>query len=170
MHASLTLALDGGEWSASLTDRFTPGKRTTNTHWIGGWVGSRTGLDTVPKRKSLYCPCRESNPGPPASNLVNNSLIYLFTYLLTYLLHDAEYYSKSWLHSAYRKISCFLYGTRRFMTVFKNVRHWTPSRTSWIQFVPSIPISLRSSLMLSSHLRLGLPSGLLPSGLPTKTL
>jgi hypothetical protein len=30
--------------------------------------------------------------------------------------------------------------------------------------------SLRSSLMLSSHLRLGLPSGLLPLGLPTKTL
>jgi hypothetical protein len=27
------------------------------------------------------------------------------------------------------------------------------------------PISLRSILMLSSHLRLGLPSGLLPSGL-----
>jgi hypothetical protein len=35
---------------------------------------------------------------------------------------------------------------------------------------PSIPFSLRSILMLSSHLRLGLTSGLLPSGLPTKTL
>jgi hypothetical protein len=29
--------------------------------------------------------------------------------------------------------------------------------------------SLRSILMLSSHLRLGLPSGLFPLGLPTKT-
>jgi hypothetical protein len=41
--------------------------------------------------------------------------------------------------------------------------HWTPSWASRIQFAPSIPISLRSSLMLSSHLRLGLSSGLLPS-------
>jgi hypothetical protein len=35
---------------------------------------------------------------------------------------------------------------------------------------PIDPYSLRSILMLSSYQRLGLPSGLLPSGLPTKTL
>jgi hypothetical protein len=35
---------------------------------------------------------------------------------------------------------------------------------------PPNPVSLRSIFMLSSHLRLGLRSGLLPSGLPTKML
>jgi hypothetical protein len=62
------------------------------------------------------------------------------------------------------------YGTRKFITAFTKARHRTLSWTSWIQFAPSILISLRSILMLPSHLCLGLPSGLLPSGLPTKTL
>jgi hypothetical protein len=43
---ALTSALDGGEWSVSRLGRFTPG-----THWIGGWVGPRAGLDAVAKRK-----------------------------------------------------------------------------------------------------------------------
>jgi hypothetical protein len=36
--------------------------------------------------------------------------------------------------------------------------------------VYTIPSYLRSILILSSHLRLGLPSGLFPSGSPTKIL
>jgi hypothetical protein len=69
-----------------------------------------------------------------------------------------------------KKISCFLYGTQRFITVLTKARHWNLSRASRIQFAPTIRISLRFILMLSSQLRLGLRSGLLPSGLPTKTL
>jgi hypothetical protein len=61
---SLTSALDGGEWSASRPDRFTPRERSPGTHWIGGWVGPRTVLDAVVKRKipSLR---RESNSRTP---------------------------------------------------------------------------------------------------------
>jgi hypothetical protein len=47
----LTSALLGGEWSDSHPARFTQGERAPGTHWIGGWVGPRTGLDHVEKRK-----------------------------------------------------------------------------------------------------------------------
>jgi hypothetical protein len=57
MHIFLTSALVGGEWSASRPGKFTPG-----THWTGGWVGSRAGLDDVEKRNSL--PYLGSNSDP----------------------------------------------------------------------------------------------------------
>jgi hypothetical protein len=60
LHAFLTSALDGGEWSASHPGLFTPRERATGTHCIGGWVGPRTGLGTVVKRKIPLC--RDSNP------------------------------------------------------------------------------------------------------------
>jgi hypothetical protein len=43
---SLTSALDGGEWSVSHSNLFTPRERAPGTHWIGGWVGHRAGLFT----------------------------------------------------------------------------------------------------------------------------
>jgi hypothetical protein len=36
-----TMALDGGEWSASRPGRFIPGEGAPGTHWVGDWVGSR---------------------------------------------------------------------------------------------------------------------------------
>jgi hypothetical protein len=59
MH-SLTSAVDGGEWSALLFGRFSPRGRAPGTHWIGGWVGSRAGLNMVSKRK-IPSPRKESN-------------------------------------------------------------------------------------------------------------
>jgi hypothetical protein len=53
----LTSALAGGEWSASR-----PGRYTLGIHWIGGWVGSRTGLDAAEKRKFLILPGLELRP------------------------------------------------------------------------------------------------------------
>jgi hypothetical protein len=55
----------GTRWRlASRSFRFTHGERAPGTHWIGGWVGPRIGLDAVVKRKILYC--RRSNHGRPA--------------------------------------------------------------------------------------------------------
>jgi hypothetical protein len=49
----LTSTLVGGEWSASRPSHFTPGERAPGTHLVGGWVGLRTDLDDVEKRKFL---------------------------------------------------------------------------------------------------------------------
>jgi hypothetical protein len=43
----LTLAAEKGEWSASRPGRFTPCERASSAHWIGDWVGLRTGMDAV---------------------------------------------------------------------------------------------------------------------------
>jgi hypothetical protein len=59
------------------------------------------------------------------------------------------------------------YGTRRFITVFTRTLHWSLSWATSIQSILTHRISLRSSLILFTHLRLGLPSGLLPFGFPT---
>ena len=63
-----------------------------------------------------------------------------------------------------------LYRTRRFTTAFTSARHLSLSWARSIQSMPSHPTSWRSILILSSHLRMGLPSGLFLSGFPTKTL
>jgi hypothetical protein len=52
MH-SLTPVLDGGEWSASRSGRFTLRERALGTHWIGGWVGPRAVLDAMVKRNVI---------------------------------------------------------------------------------------------------------------------
>ena len=52
------------------------------------------------------------------------------------------------------------HGTRRFITALTSVRHLSVSLASPIQSIYPHPTSWRSILILSTHLRLGLPSGL----------
>ena len=61
------------------------------------------------------------------------------------------------------------HGTRRFITALTSLRHLSLSWASQIQSIYPHPTSWRSVLILSTHLRLGLPSGLFPSGFPQKT-
>ena len=68
-----------------------------------------------------------------------------------------------------KKFTAF-HGTRRFITALTSARQLSLSWASPIQSTYPHPISWRSILILSTHLRLGLPSGLFPSGFPTKTL
>jgi hypothetical protein len=57
-----------------------PWKRTAGTHWIGGYVGFRAGLDSVARRKILFL-YWESNPGPP----VCSQTLYWLSYPSSHL-------------------------------------------------------------------------------------
>ena len=57
-----------------------------------------------------------------------------------------------------------------FITALTSVRHLSLSWASPIQSIYPHPTSWRSVLILSTHLRLVLTNGLLPSGFPNKTL
>jgi hypothetical protein len=84
---------------------------------------------------------------------------------LTYLLHGAGFLlEKLTCLRLVKKFPAF-YGTPK-------VPHRTHKRPPPIPIHSSHPhpTSWRSLLTLSSHLCLGLPSGLLPSGFPTRTL
>jgi hypothetical protein len=62
IHVLLTSALVGGKWTVSRLSCFTPGERAPGNHWIGGWLGPRTGMDDVEKRKFLIMPRLEIGP------------------------------------------------------------------------------------------------------------
>jgi hypothetical protein len=58
--------LSGGDWSASHPGCFTPREKAPDTHWIGGGVGCRTGLDVLVKGiKSLLLPGIEPQSSSP---------------------------------------------------------------------------------------------------------
>jgi len=94
-------------------------------------------------------------------------ITFVFTYLLT-----------PWCRVLLEKLTGLqlvknfpaFYGTRRFITALTSVRHRSLSWARAIQSLYPHPTSWRSILILSTHLRLGLPIGLLPSGFPNKTL
>jgi hypothetical protein len=63
-----------------------------------------------------------------------------------------------------------IYGTRKFISVITRALHWSLSWAKSIQSIPSHPFYLKSILILSTHIRLGLPSGPFPSNFPTNIL
>jgi hypothetical protein len=122
----------------------------TNTYYITNLIGS--------------CPCVvyvASLKRTGRMRVVVCAIYYLLTPWSTVLL---EKLTGSQL---VKKFPGF-YGTRKFITAFTSTRHLSLSWARSIQSIPSHPTSWRSNLILSTHLRLDVPSGLFPSSFPTK--
>ena len=92
-------------------------------------------------------------------------------------LHFLVYFLTPWSRVLKKLTRCQLvkkfptfYGNQRFITVFTSARHLSLSWASWIQCIPPHTTCWRPILILSSHLRPGFLSELIPSRLPTKTL
>jgi hypothetical protein len=67
IHIFLISALAGGKRPATRPCRFTPMETDPGTHWLGGWVNPRAGLDDVVKWIFLTLPALELRPlGRPA--------------------------------------------------------------------------------------------------------
>ena len=93
--------------------------------------------------------------------------LYLFTYLIT--PRSRVLPEKLMRSQLVKKLPTF-YGTWNFIAAFTSVRHMSLSWARSIQSIPLYPTSGKSILILFSHLHLGLPSDLFPSGFYTKTL
>jgi hypothetical protein len=70
VHASLMLALDGSEWSASWLHCSHPRERASRTHLIEGWVVAIRNFDAVERRKSVALRTEFQFLGCPAHSLV----------------------------------------------------------------------------------------------------
>ena len=101
------------------------------------------------------------------NDILYTLVILTLQWLLTYSMEQ----SSSWEAKRFQLVKKFtkIYGTRRFITAFTRARHLSLSPATLILSINPHPTSWISILILSSHLRLGLPRGLLPLGFPTKS-
>ena len=111
----------------------------------------------------MSTPCDKSTPWIRTDKISLRILTYLLTPCCRVLLEKLTGLQLAKKFAAFHR-------TRRFFTALTTVRHLSLSWASPIQSIYPHPTSCRSILILSTHLHLCFPSGLLPSVFPTKTL
>jgi hypothetical protein len=150
----LTSALNGGEWSVSHYDHFTPAERAFGTHCKGGWVGPRYGLDAVKQRK-ISCPWRESKPGPAARSPIEQ---IIYAYGLTNISDIPSYMQ----HSFKTLFKSYYIYTMSLLNLFQTTMHTTCFDRQWSSsgvlklFVDSAVLAFCASNVLCvvpSHIR-----------------
>ena len=113
-----------------------------------------------------------------SSLLLTNNFFPNVTKIGTTNMNEVPYLLTPWCRVLLEKLTGLqlvkkfpvIHGTRRFIPALTSVRHLSLSWASPIQSIYPHPTSWRSILILSTHLRLGPPSGLFPPDFPTKTL
>ena len=158
-------------WAANVTPRPLYHRKRPGTHCIGGWVEPQGRSGRVQKI---------SHPSGLDPRTVKSVAVAIPTELSRPSGNRGSY-TTPWCRVLLEELTGLqlvknfpaFYGTRRFFTAFTSFRHPSLSWASPIQSTCPQLTSWRSILLLlllSTHLRLGLPSGLFPSGFPTRTL
>jgi hypothetical protein len=132
-----------------------PEERIPDTHYTGGWVGPRAGLDTEDRGKIL-CPCRGSNlVRPVVQSVVRHYTAWAtLAALRLYQLHKTRVHSwEANIHSVIQKIPNFLKPERLLLCLKEPVTEPTMS-------TPLYLVCLTFVLILSYHVSLGFLSGL----------
>jgi hypothetical protein len=92
-----------------------------------------------------------------------------FNALLSNWLSGAESFLRSCQSLRYKTIFPTLLATIKFTTVITRALHCSLCWARWVQAIPPHPIFLMPFLILSSHLRLVLPSSLFLLTFPSKS-
>ena len=126
--------------------------------WEANWFAASQEIPRISRNPKVHF--RTHKRPPPVSILGQPNPVHILTPWCRVLLEKLTGLQ------LVKKFPAF-HGTRRFITALTSVRQLSLSWASPIQSIYTHPTSWRSILIISPHLRLGLPRGLLPSSFPT---
>ena len=137
----------------------------TTTLWAHTYARPHTNIRNLRNwQPDNYLRCSVSHVGAP---FVSSTYAHTCSYLITPC--SRALLEKMTCSQLVKKFPAF-YATRRFITAFTSARHLSLPWARSIQSMAPNPTVGRSISILTSHLRLGLPSGLFASVFPTKPL